>query len=79
MLLISIWPGMPITKSLLASLVPSWQWLWGTMAYWYLPLSVIGAPWAIYSAIKKSRAELAVSAIEMVGKVEKELGAERVG
>ncbi|MFT3685963.1 MAG: hypothetical protein QM783_13755 [Phycisphaerales bacterium] len=78
-LLVSIWPGMPLTKSLLATLVPSWEWLWGTLPYWYLPLSIIGAPWGLYSAIKKSRAELAISSVEMVGKIEKELGAQRVG
>lgn len=77
-LLVSIWPGLPITQSLLASMVPSWHWLWSTTAYWYLPLSVIGAPWALWSALKKSKTELAVSAWEMVGKIEKELGAKRI-
>ncbi|MBY0307875.1 MAG: hypothetical protein K2Q09_03955, partial [Phycisphaerales bacterium] len=78
-LLVSIWPGLPITKSLLASLFPSAQWLWGTTTYWYLPLAVIGAPWALYSAVQKSRRGIAVSAHEMVGKIERELGARRSG
>jgi len=72
-LLVSIWPGTPITKSLLASLVPSWRWLWETTVYWYLPLAVIGAPWTLWSAVSRSRREIAVSAVEMVGKVQKEL------
>ncbi len=77
-LLLSIWPGLPITESLLASMFPTWHWLWGTAAWWYLPLSIIGAPWAVWSALKKSKAELAVSAIEMIGKIQKELGAQRI-
>lgn len=72
-LLVSIWPGMPITESVLASLVPSWRWLWATTVWWYLPLSVIGAPWSLWVAVKRSRQEMAVSAPEMVAKVEKEL------
>lgn len=77
-MVLSIWPGVVLTESLLASLLPSWDWLWGTTYWWYLPLSIIGAPWAIWSAVKKSRAEMAVSAVEMVGKVQKELGARQV-
>jgi hypothetical protein len=77
-LVVSIWPGAPITKSLLASLIPSWPWLWQTTYWWYLPLSILGAPWTIWSYLKRSRKEIAVSAVEMAGKVQKELGAVRV-
>ncbi|MDP1661766.1 MAG: hypothetical protein Q8L55_07605, partial [Phycisphaerales bacterium] len=35
-LLVSIWPGLPVTESLLASIVPSWRWLWATTIWWYL-------------------------------------------
>lgn len=72
-LLVSIWPGLPVTESLLASLVPSWRWLWSTTIWWYLPLAVIGAPWSLWVAIDRSRKEMAVSAVEMVAKVEREL------
>ena len=77
-LVLSIWPGLPITESLLASLLPSLPWLWKSTIWWYLPLSIIGSPWAVYSAVKKSKAEMAVSAVEMVGKIQKELGAQTV-
>lgn len=76
-LVVSIWPGAPITKSLLASMVPSWRWLWETTYWWYLPLSIIGSPWSVWSAVKKSRQGIAESAVEMLGKVEKELAATR--
>lgn len=76
-LVVSIWPGAPITKSLLASMVPSWRWLWETTYWWYLPLSIVGSPWSVWSAVKKSRLGIAESAVEMLGKVEKELGATR--
>lgn len=77
-LIVSIWPGYPVTESMLASIAPNHHWLWAYTAYWYLPLSVLGAPWAIWNAVKRSQNEVAVSALEMIGKIEKELGAKRI-
>jgi hypothetical protein len=77
-LILSIWPGLPITESLLASMFPFWPWLWKSTIWWYLPLSIIGSPWAVWSAVKKSQAGITVSAVEMVGKIQKELGAQQV-
>jgi hypothetical protein len=77
-LLVSIWPGAPITQSLLATWFPWWPWLWGAPFYWwYLSISIIGSPWSVWSAVKKSRLGISQSAVEMLGKVEGELGATR--
>lgn len=75
-LLITIWPGVVVTQSLLASMFPKATWLWGTNWYWwvYMLLSVPTAPWAMWKAWKRSNAEIETSSHEMIQKLASELG-----
>ena len=68
-LILSVWPGVVLTESLLAATFPSWTWLWKTTYYWYLPLAIVGGIWGWIGAIKKSRLTVAASAHEMAEKI----------
>ncbi len=74
-LIVTVWPGVVLTESMLASLLPGWGWLWRTTWYWYLPLTVPFVPWLMWSTLKRSRAAVHASALEQVGKIATELGA----
>lgn len=66
-LILSIWPGVVLTESLVASFIPGdfWKWTW----WWYLPLTIPTAPWAMWVALKRSRASVDASAREQLAKV----------
>lgn len=76
MLLLSIWPGVVLTESLVATFIPGdfWKWTW----WWYMPLTVPTSPWAMWVAIKRSRACMAASAVESLQKVAAEVEGELV-
>jgi hypothetical protein len=59
-LVLSVWPGVVVTESLIASIIPGsfWRWTW----WWYLPLTILSAPWAWMVAMKRSRATIAAEA-----------------
>ncbi|MGH7131188.1 MAG: hypothetical protein ACREJO_04500 [Phycisphaerales bacterium] len=59
---LTIWPGVWFTESMLSTWFPSAKWLWGTTCWWYLILSVPTTPWYLWSAFKKSRAGVHTSA-----------------
>lgn len=63
-LLLSVWPGVLLTESLLAAMLPTWTWLWKTTWYWYLPLSTLGGIAGMHQALKRSRLTIAASAHE---------------
>ena len=75
LLIVTIWPGLPLTDDFLSS----FQWYEHFVGrtgiqtwYWYLPLTVLPAPFAFKGAIKKSKAsayESAIETIEKLGKV----------
>jgi len=78
MLLVAIWPGLPLTDAFLSS----FEWyarfeantgilLW----YWYLPLTILPTPFAIKSSLNKSRASAKESAIEATEKIGKAISA----
>jgi hypothetical protein len=69
-LVLSVWPGVVLTESMLGAMLPGWTWLWGTTYWWYLPLSIIGGAWAMWVALKRSRATVHASAHEMAAKIE---------
>lgn len=77
-LVLSVWPGVVLTESMLGAMLPGWTWLWGTTYWWYLPLSIVGGAWAMWVALKRSRASIHASAHEMAGKIDALLG-ERAG
>lgn len=72
-LVITVWPGLPITDAFMYTfvwyekLMGSAEWLdtW----VWYLPLTVIPAPFAWLGAVRKSRASAAEHANETVERV----------
>lgn len=72
LLIITVWPGLPLTDQFLSSL----QWYAELMArigidtwVWYLPLTILPAPFALRSAIRKSRATAHQSALEAIEKI----------
>lgn len=72
-LAVSIWPGIYLVDSMLKHYfsgydIPTW--------WWYLPLTVPTSPWALMSAMKKSRATGEVDARELIAKVASELKAQ---
>lgn len=73
LLIITIWPGLPLTDGFLVS----FDWYNNLMNsigietwHWYLPLTVLPAPFAYRGAIKKSRASAHQSAIETIEKLQ---------
>lgn len=73
LLIITIWPGLPLTDGFLVS----FDWYNNLMNsigietwHWYLPLTVLPAPFAYRGAIKKSRASAYQSAIETIEKLQ---------
>ncbi|MBY0112143.1 MAG: hypothetical protein K2Y21_04935 [Phycisphaerales bacterium] len=72
-LLLSIWPGVWITDSMLATYF-SWypREFWKTCA-WYLPVTVLPMPWVWKTAMGRSRMLAEESARELAERIEKEL------
>ena len=73
LLIVAIWPGLPLTDSFLSS----FDWYNGMLGsigiktwHWYLPLTILPAPFAYRGAIKKSRASAHESAIEQIEKIQ---------
>lgn len=60
MMLVTIWPGLPLTENLIEAIGPTGWWQY--TIWWYLPLSVISLPLAIWSGLKRSRAMMHASA-----------------
>jgi hypothetical protein len=72
LLVVTIWPGLPLTDGFLAS----FQWYERFVAstsiqtwYWYIPLTVLPAPFALRAAINKSRLSAHQSALEAIEKI----------
>jgi len=76
LLVVSIWPGLPLTDVFLSS----FQWYERFVAntgvktwYWYLPMTVLPAPFMWKSAIAKSKTSSHQSAVETIEKISKVL------
>jgi len=75
LLLVTVWPGLPLTDSFMYSLgwyerlmgdsIDTWM--------WYLPMTVLPIPFVWKSAIKKSRASAHEHAVETIEKIQTEL------
>lgn len=74
-LLLAIWPGVVLTESLLASFFPHTAWTWQYTWWWYMPLSILGTPFAIKQAFSTSRLAARASAHESVAQLASGLGA----
>lgn len=72
-LVLTVWPGLPITEAFMHSfvwyenLIGSAEWL--STWVWYLPLTIIPAPFAWLGAVRKSRATSMEHARETVERV----------
>lgn len=76
LLIITIWPGLPLTEGFL----DSFTWYSDFVAktgiktmYWYLPMTILPAPFMWKSSLQKSKASAHESAIETVEKIDKVL------
>ncbi|MFG0299899.1 MAG: hypothetical protein ACF8K1_09900 [Phycisphaerales bacterium JB047] len=72
LLIVTIWPGLPLTDGFLSS----FDWYTGLMGsigidtwHWYLPLTILPAPFAYRSSMKKSKQSAHESALEAIEKV----------
>jgi hypothetical protein len=63
---LTVWPGLPLTHSMLVTYFSWYQWGAGITAAWYLPLTVLPVLWWLPGAVKKSRAEAAGAATEQI-------------
>lgn len=74
-ILISIWPGVSLTDSILATYF-SWypREFWVTCA-WYLPLTVLPVPWMWLTAWRQSARIADAEARDSIGKIAGHLGA----
>jgi hypothetical protein len=71
-LVVTIWPGLPLTENLIEAVGPEGWWQY--TIWWYLPLSVISLPLAIWSGLKRSRAMMHASAHTARGDIARALG-----
>ena len=71
--ILSVWPGVWLTDSLMLTYFPSFTARVPTW-WWYLPLTVIPLPWFAVTSMRKSRLTARASAMEMIGKIAGELG-----
>lgn len=76
LLIITIWPGLPLTDGFLSS----FQWYERFEAntgvktwYWYMPLTIFPAPFAIIGSLKKSKHSAQQSALETIEKIQSQL------
>lgn len=84
-LILTVWPGVWLTDSMLKlwftwyyTLTQKPMFVWGgfeVLTYlWYIPLCVLPLPWFWKSIMRRSRRTSRQSALEMIGKIAKELG-----
>lgn len=77
-LALSVWPGLPVTDSLLQTYFPgsygAWTSGWFKTWMWYLPLTVLPIPWFWTSTFKKVRASTMEHALETRAKIRDAIG-----
>jgi len=62
----TIWPGLPLTHSMLVTYFRWYHWSSAITAAWYLPLTVLPLLWWVPRAIRKSRAGAVEAAKEQI-------------
>ncbi|MHC4976573.1 MAG: hypothetical protein ACYTF7_08200 [Planctomycetota bacterium] len=62
--LLTIWPGVAITDSLIPG-----EWGWWPTAYWYLPLTIIPLPWLVVSLRKRTHQTTRAHAQEQIARI----------
>jgi len=74
-IVLAVWPGLPLTDSLLATYFPAYpNQMWVTAA-WYLPLTILPLPWMLLRMWRRSRAAAEEGARKRLGEIRGELGA----
>lgn len=76
-LILTVWPGLPLTDSFLLGFGWYERLMSGSLEtwMWYLPLTIIPAPFAVRSSIRKSKLSGREHAIETSERIRAELGA----
>jgi hypothetical protein len=72
-LVLTVWPGVYCMDELIAQLLPSLWRPWVTY-YWYIPLTILPAPWLWRSMMHRSRASAREHAMETITKIAAEVG-----
>jgi hypothetical protein len=72
--LLTIWPGVLITDSLIPG-----EWGWWPTAYWYLPLTILPIPLIVRSLRKKTRVSTRAHAQKQIRTICQALSATAVG
>src|SRR5262245_31712851 len=72
-LVLTVWPGVYCVDELIAQLLPS-LWRPWTTYYWYIPLTILPAPWIWRSVIQRSRRSAREHAMETITKIAAEVG-----
>jgi hypothetical protein len=65
-LVLTLWPGLPLTQSMLVTYFSRYRWSEVITAAWYVPLTVLPVLWWLPRAVRKSRAEAAMAAKEQI-------------
>jgi hypothetical protein len=72
-LVVTVWPGVYFTDELIAQFAPGLWRPWVTY-YWYIPLTLLPAPWIWKSALARSRRSMFAHATETIRKIAVEIG-----
>lgn len=71
-LVLTVWPGVWFMESFLGLFPGSAGWMWS--GWWYIPLTVLSAPFAMRSVLRTSRATAREDAEKLIAVVAGELG-----
>lgn len=82
-LVLCVWPGLPITDSLLVTYSRTYEtWVtsgWFRTWMWYVPLTVLSGPWALVGAMRKSRSTSSGHAFEQRARIAEAVGGRAEG
>lgn len=65
-LVLAVWPGLPLTHSMLVTYFSWYHWGPWVTAAWYVPVTVLPFLWWLPRAVKRSRAEAHLAAKEQI-------------
>ena len=65
-LVVTLWPGLPLTHSMLVTYFSWYRLSEALTAAWYVPLTVLPVLWWLPRAVRKSRAEAGAAAREQL-------------
>lgn len=76
-LVLTVWPGLPLAEAFLLSFTWYERLVGGVLEtwMWYIPITVLPAPWAVLKSIRRSKDTARRHALETIGRIERTLGA----